>query len=221
MTVDNRLSKIFENSCTLFINSGYPETKMKDIAKFSGISVGAMYDLFESKKALLDFIFISTLDKDNLTKSHEFPLKEISSSFLVKKNKTTYELYTKTLHSNLLNANSNYSLEQLITDLFDIFKIYGRYFLILEKNPTIDTNLIKLYAKYRMNLYKNISIYLQNNPSIQKVDNPEYDSMMIVDLVFWWATHKKYDSFENTKNKYSIDIMTKTIINALTNGLKK
>ncbi|WP_025023867.1 helix-turn-helix domain-containing protein [Companilactobacillus nodensis] len=221
MATDNRLVKIFESACMLFINSGYPETKMKDIAQSAGISVGSLYDLFDSKKSLLDFIFISTLDKDNLTISHDFPIHEVSSSSLASKTKSTYEIYTKSFDSKLLSNDKSYSLKSLILDLFDIFEIYGRYFLILEKNPTIDITLIKLYEKYRKTLYKNISIYLDNNNSLRKTSDSHYDSMMIVDLVFWWSTHKKYDSFENSKNKYNMDTMSKTIIDALTNGYAK
>ncbi|WP_164506051.1 helix-turn-helix domain-containing protein [Companilactobacillus insicii] len=218
MKTDDKLINIFESSCTLFINSGYNETKMKDIAKLANISVGSLYDLFDSKKALLDFIFLTSLDKSNLNSKHDYPLGEISSTQLVKKTKSTYEIYTKKLDTKLLITDGSYNLESLILDLFDIFKVYGRYFLILEKNPNIDTNLIKLYEKYRQTLYKEISTYLANNTNLRSTTNSDYDSMMIVDLIFWWSTHKKYDSFENYKNEYNMDMMSKTIIDALTKG---
>jgi len=220
MKTDDKLNSIFESSCTLFINLGYNETKMKDIAKLAGISVGSLYDLFDSKKALLDFIFLVNLDKSNLTSTLNFPLHEISSNTLIKQTKSTYETYTKQLDSKLLITNGSYSLESLILDLFDIFNIYGRYFLILEKNPTINSHLIELYKKYRRTLYKNIAVYIEKNTNLRATKNSNYDSMMIVDLTFWWSTHKKYDSFENTKNKYDMDIMSKTIIDALTEGYK-
>lgn len=218
MKTDTKLKNIFESACTLFINSGYNETKMKDIAKLSNISVGSLYDLFDSKRALIDFIFLANLDKSYLTSSHDFPLHEVPTNHLVKMTESTYETYTERLNIHLLSTNDSYSMESLILDLFDIFKIYGRYFLILEKNPTIDHNLLNLYEKYRKTLYKNIAIYLNKKSTLRKTENSTYDSMLIVDLVFWWSTHKKYDSFENSKNKYNMDIMSKTIIEALTKG---
>ncbi|KRK63660.1 hypothetical protein FC72_GL001264 [Companilactobacillus tucceti DSM 20183] len=218
MKTDTKLKNIFENACTLFINSGYNETKMKDIAQLSNISVGSLYDLFDSKRALIDFIFLANLDKNYLTSSHDFPLHEVPTNHLIKMTESTYETYTERLNANLLSTNDSYSMESLILDLFDIFKIYGRYFLILEKNPTIDHNLLNLYEKYRKTLYKNIAIYLNKKSTFRKTENSTYDSMLIVDLVFWWSTHKKYDSFENSKNKYNMDIMSKTIIEALTKG---
>jgi Transcriptional regulator len=218
MKTDAKLKNIFESACTLFINSGYSETKMKDIAKLSDISVGSLYDLFDSKRALLDFIFLANLDKNNLTSQHDFPLHELSTNYLIKITKSTYETYTEQLNSKLLATDNSYSLETLIFDLFDIFKIYGRYFLILEKNPTIDYQLLNLYEKYRKTLYNNIATYLKRNENIRQTSDSKYDSMMIVDLVFWWSTHKKYDSFENYKNKYDMDTMSKTIIDALTKG---
>ncbi|MQS52581.1 TetR/AcrR family transcriptional regulator [Companilactobacillus mishanensis] len=218
---DSRLQNIFESSCDLFINLGYTETKMKDIAKKSNISVGSMYDLFTSKKALLDFIFMTTLDESQIQYSGDLPIQGIDNSTLVKKTKNTYELKTEQLDQNLTEKNSKFTLESLITELFELFNIYGRYFLILEKNPNINRELIGLYENYRNKLYKNISTYLSNNivsGKIRSLDNPFYDSMLIVDLIFWWATHKKYDSFENSKNNYSMDLMEKSISETLLQG---
>ena len=81
-------------------------------------------------------------------------------------------------------------------------------------------NLIGLYKNYRNGLYDNVAEYLSHSKNIRTLDDANYDSMLIVDLIFWWSTHKKYDSFENTKNTYSVELMEKTINELLVTGYK-
>ena len=60
--VDVRLRTIFEEASKLFINKGYARTQISYIANASGISVGAIYTLFVSKKAIFDFVLKSIMD---------------------------------------------------------------------------------------------------------------------------------------------------------------
>ncbi|AKP68312.1 TetR/AcrR family transcriptional regulator [Companilactobacillus ginsenosidimutans] len=224
MTEDKRLKKIFDSACNLFINKGYAETKMKDIAKKASISVGSMYDLFKNKEALLNFVFIATLDNDTLFQDHNFPIENDNQSSIQRKIETTYQRETSVINHNLLEMSSEYSLSSLVNDLFKIFNHYGQYFLILEKNPSLNPILIESYKSYRSELYTNIAVFLKNsivNKKLRDLDNPEYVAMMIVDLIFWWSTHKKYDSFENGKNDYSVTKMQSSITDLLVKSYSK
>ena len=220
MAEEKRLKAIFDSACSLFINKGYAETKMKDIAKDASISVGSMYDLFKNKDALLDFIFMATLDDEILYSDHDYPIESGDEQKIIDKTQKSYEKETQTINHHLLQDQDTYSLSSLVSDLFNTFNKYGQYFLILEKNPQLNMNLIGLYKNYRNGLYDNVAEYLSHSKNIRTLDDANYDSMLIVDLIFWWSTHKKYDSFENTKNTYSVELMEKTINELLVTGYK-
>ncbi|PMD72282.1 TetR/AcrR family transcriptional regulator [Companilactobacillus nuruki] len=223
MSEDIRLKKIFQSSCKLFINKGFSNTKMKDIAHDAGISVGSMYDLFQNKDSLLNFIFLATLDDKIIYSAHDYPIQSIATEDLVQRTKKSYKKISTNINQNLIN-NQSYTLSQLVDDFFTIFTKYGQYFLILEKNPEINPELVSLYKDYRNDLYNKLEIYLKHSikdKNIRPTINSSYDSMLIIDLIFWWSTHKKYDSFENFKNNYSISTMKKTISDLLSIGYQK
>lgn len=63
-------SKILKASLDLFSSKGYPETKMSEIARAVGISVGALYLRFKSKQELcLELIKDQTKDFIELTRN--------------------------------------------------------------------------------------------------------------------------------------------------------
>jgi len=63
-------SKILKTALTLFSSKGYSETKMSEIARKAGISVGALYLRFSSKQALcLELINDQTKDFCKLTET--------------------------------------------------------------------------------------------------------------------------------------------------------
>lgn len=223
MSEDKRLQNIFDSASDLFINKGFEQTKMKDVAYNAGVSVGSMYDLFKSKNALLDFIFSATLDQSTLSTSHDFPIDTQEPDSLIKQIEHTYVSETQTINKHLL-SNKTYGLEQVVKDLFVTFNKYGRYFLILEKNPELNSKLIALYKEYRNELYDNLGKYLKaasESNQLRKIDNPNYDAVIIIDLIFWWSTHKRYDSFESSKNNYSVEDVKKSVVALVTHGYQK
>ncbi|MEK6527932.1 MAG: TetR/AcrR family transcriptional regulator [Nitrospirota bacterium] len=63
-------SKILKTALTLFSSKGYSETKMSEVARKAGISVGALYLRFSSKQALcLELIKDQTKDFCKLTET--------------------------------------------------------------------------------------------------------------------------------------------------------
>jgi len=49
---DEKKNQIIKVACELFAKNGYYNTTMPDIAKASGMSVGNLYNYFESKEEL-------------------------------------------------------------------------------------------------------------------------------------------------------------------------
>ena len=49
---DKSKVQILEAAMKVFVKNGYAQTRMKDIAEISGLSKGAIYHHYESKKEL-------------------------------------------------------------------------------------------------------------------------------------------------------------------------
>ncbi len=52
----DRLGKIIQGATRVFLRNGYRRTQMSDIAKEIDIAHGTIYNYFESKEALFDFL---------------------------------------------------------------------------------------------------------------------------------------------------------------------
>ena len=84
---DNSKEQILEAAIKVFVKNGYAQTRMEDIAEHSGLSKGAIYHHFDSKKdlflALIDyweefFFFKIFFNKDIKSKKAEDLLREIT-----------------------------------------------------------------------------------------------------------------------------------------------
>lgn len=223
MKDSERLKKVAEAAGFLFIRPGYASTKMKDVANQADLSVGTLYNLFEGKEALLDFVFLCNLDPEILYKDFDFPIKRAKEKDLVDQISDTYKKMTWEFEEKFVShSNSTNTLKDLLDDLFNIMELYGQYFLIIEKNPTINAKLLDLHTNYRKMLFKNVHDFLSkmiNQGQIRQLSYPSYDARLIIDTIMWWCAHKRYDSFELETN-YSSQITRTVVIGALLNAYK-
>lgn len=188
MTDEEKLQRVYAAASELFIQPGYHETQMQMIAQRSQLAVGTLYRLFASKAALLDYVFLSTLPTQTPT-TLDFPLTSVDLRELVKQTEQAYTVWNHQLADQHIQ-----SLDDLLTALFAAFQRYGRYFLILEHNPTVNPALTALYRQQRQALYQRVGEFLEHlQPDLK---DPLRNGVVVVDLVFWWCAHKRFDSFE-------------------------
>ena len=63
MEQQDKLKKIKETAVKIFLQKGYKETKIADIAKLAGISPGTIYIYFKNKKQLFDSLNIPEVEQ--------------------------------------------------------------------------------------------------------------------------------------------------------------
>jgi len=188
MDDNEKLARIYAAASELFIQPGYHDTQMQMIAQRAQLAVGTLYRLFSSKEALLDHVFLTTLPAGD-DAGAIYPLRPVDPRELVRRTEATYTAWNRQLATE-----TALSFDERLTALFTAFKRYGRYFLILEHNPTVNPALTALYRQQRQALYQQVGELLrQTVPGLQ---DPQRHGMVVVDLVFWWCAHKRYDSFE-------------------------
>lgn len=218
MQLHEKLTRILNSAKCLFIVPGYSDTKMLDIAKQSGLAVGTLYSLFASKDDLLEFVFAATLDPDYIDNVQSLPLTLPTHTDLLTHTKQVYQVETQALNDLLTNFQADARFEAMLTYLFKNFNRFGAYFMILERNPQMNPELMQLYRLYRKQLYHEISTFLVTlvmNGEVRYLAAPDNDAMIIIDEIFWWSAHKKYDSFEPADRNYDVSTMQASVMKQL------
>lgn len=195
---DIRLRKIYEAASRLFINRGYAQTQINHIAKAAGISVGAVYTMFTSKKAILDFILKVVIAPDFLERDQELPMGEDVFIGLDTEIINAFEEnYSR--FSARLDGMERYPLGEMLSDAFDVIARYGTGCLLLEKNPDACGEWFQYYVDYRQRFFERFLRYMefyQKRGEVRKLEYPQHSTTLMIETLSWWAMHISQDAFQ-------------------------
>lgn len=196
---DYRIEKIFDAAGRLFINPGYNQTQVDHIVKACGISVGALYDLFTGKKAILKFILTCIIEPDYINRDISLPIDEEQFIGLEQEIIAFFSIRNSDFTSHLSNVNKDYTFDKMLADAYDNIASYGMGLLILEKNPSALPKLFSVYKDYRKQFFSGIVSYMAAyaKQGVIKLAYPvEFAAIFIVETMIWWAVDMRYDAFE-------------------------
>lgn len=219
---DHRLQKIYEEGSKLFINQGYSRTQIRDIVKVTGISTGALYSLFVSKKAILSFILKCTIEPDLIDFDFRLPIDENTFTNLEDEIMKAFDDNNFKFGSHLENDVQDYSFETMLSDAFDILARYGVGCLFIENNPKDSGRLWKYYIEYRQKFFDTFSEYIQifiERGTIRQLLYPQHCTRLMIETLSWWGMHVNLDAFE-VKEKISVEIAKKVSIDSLIHSYK-
>ncbi len=200
--MENRMNLIFGAASHLFINKGYARTQMKDIAKEIGLSTGMLYVYFTGKRELLSFLLKGTIEPAFVTQDFELPIRSELFDSLDSEIMEAFEQNTKTFSAHLDDI-TNYPLEQMLSDAFDVISKYGIGCLLIEKNPDDLGKLTAYYKEYRQKFYNQVLSYITQyiqNETFRQVELPQYVTRLIIETMSWWGMHITNDAFDIQKN---------------------
>ncbi len=200
--MENRMNLIFDAASQLFINKGYARTQMKDIAKELGLSTGMLYIYFTGKRDILSFLLKGTIEPSFITQEFELPIRSDLFHSLDHEIMEAFEENTKAFSAHLDNI-TNYPLEQMLSDAFDVISKYGIGCLLIEKNPDDLGSLIRYYNEYRQMFYHQVLSYItkyMENGTFRQVEFPEYVTRLMIETLSWWGMHITNDAFETQHN---------------------
>ena len=131
-TKDNTKNQILDAALKVFVKSGYAETTMSDIVEESGLSKGAIYHYYSSKKelflALIDYwenyFFINIINKDLTNSSSDDLLRDITSDVIKTFKSSKYIFLAELEFWSLANHDKEvrYRTTALYVKLLDLFK---------------------------------------------------------------------------------------------------
>lgn len=200
--MENRMRSIFDAASHLFINKGYARTQIKDIAKEIGLSTGMLYVYFTGKRDILNFILKGTIDQAFITQEFELPIRSELFDSLDNEIMNAFEENTKAFSSHLDNI-TDYPLEQMLSDAFEVISKYGIGCLLIEKNPDDLRKLTAYYKEYRKKFYGQVLSYItqyMQTGTFRQVEHPQYITRLIIETLSWWGMHITNDAYEIQKD---------------------
>lgn len=196
-----RIMDIVNASTSLFLRQGYTKTQISHIAKEVGVSVGTIYHDFAGKKEILHYVLKCTIDPEFSKQKLETPISDDSFSGLEQEIAEVLKRSTAEFKNPLLNHLEGYSFEALISDAFDLLSRYAAGCLFIEKNRYDFPFLAKQYQRYREEFLTAMNDYLNaflEKGIVRAIDDMELTTVMIVEILSWWAMDRRYISFEIT-----------------------
>lgn len=193
-----RITAIVEAATSLFLRQGYSKTQISHIAKAVGVSVGTIYHDFAGKKEILHYVLKCTIDPDFSKQKLETPIRDESFAGLEQEIADVFERSSVEFKEPLRGNLNNYSFESLISDAFDLLSRYAAGCLFIEKNQYDFPFLAKRYKIYREEFLTVMTDYLNaflENGTICNIDDVNLTTILIVEILSWWAMDRRYISF--------------------------
>lgn len=194
-----RINSITEAATSLFLRQGYSKTQISHIAKAVGVSVGTIYHDFVGKKEIMHYILKCTVQPEFADKTIETPISDENFAGLEQEIVQVLEENAKKFEMPLKNALDEYNFESLISDAFELLSKYAVGCLFIEKNQYDFPFLAKHYKAYRKRFLTTMAKYFgvfMEKGIIRKIDNIELTTILIVEILSWWAMDIRYTSFE-------------------------
>lgn len=197
--LNQQIKDITDAAAWLFLRQGYAKTQISHIAKAVGVSVGTLYLDFTGKKEIMHFILKCTIDPAFIELEFERPITDDLFTGLENEIIITFEKSGNDFASHLQGNLTNYDLENLISDAFDILAQHAVGCLFIEKNRFEFKNLAQHYIVYRKQFFDTMMRYIQafiERGTVLPMERLELSTTLIIEILSWWAMDIRYTSFE-------------------------
>lgn len=194
-----RIRAITNAATHLFLTQGYSKTQISHIAKAVGVSVGTIYHDFIGKKEIMHYILQCTIDPHFAEQEVETPIRDTCFANLEQEIADLFSKSADSFEQPLISGLENYSFETLISDAFDLLSRYAVGCLFIEKNQFEFPFLSEHYKAYRKRFFAAMTDYITAfiaNGSVRNMENVELTTLLIVEILTWWAMDIRYTSFE-------------------------
>ena len=197
--MQERIKTIADAATKLFLQQGYSKTQISHIAKAVGVSVGTIYLDFAGKKEIMRFILKCTIDPEFANRELERPITDEHFAGIENEILGMFDKIDTDFAKHLKNGASDYSLEALVSDAYDIMYQYAVGCLFIEKNAFDFPYLAEEYKKCRRKFLDTMGQYLRifiEKGIVRPLEELDLVVTLIIEILSWWAMHRCYTSFE-------------------------
>lgn len=197
--MNDRIKSIADAATSLFLQQGYSRTQISHIAKVVGVSVGTIYLDFAGKEEIMHFVLKCTIDPDFINNDFERPISDSLFGGLENDIIAIFEKTGENFAKHLTSNASDYNLETLVSDAFDLLAQYAVGCLFIEKNQFDFKFLAEHYKQYRKKFLATTTKYLEAfvaNGTVRPLEHIELSTTLIVEILSWWAMDVRHTTFE-------------------------
>lgn len=197
--IEKRLYIIYKSASRLFIKNRYSRTKINHISKDTEISVGTIYNLFISKKAILNFIFKCNIDKDFFYNDFDFPINENMFYNIESEIKSIFYEVNKEFSDKFLVSEET-EFNDMVNFIFDIFSRYKIGILILKENFNDCGFKSEFYLNYKNQFIDTVIKCLTAYDEKGKIDitgDIRVNAIYVIESIAFWSMYLDFDDSMN------------------------
>lgn len=217
---DERLERILSCAAELFIRVGFRKTSVADIARESGLSIGAIYDYFENKTCIFYGLLYQIALPYILGVRKGFPLKLEDFSRLEDECIAAMDEYIQAFGAPLRRRDTAYGYKQLLGECFDRFAPFGQGTLVLKANPGICPRIFLGLKKLRIELFKLIEGYIKffvEQGVLRPIEDTNMAARFLLESLYYWSSIGHWEDFTPGSPSLPQEKVRETCIEALYN----
>jgi AcrR family transcriptional regulator len=222
-----RLAQLVKHATEVFIDRGYKDTQMEDIASSLGVAKGTLYVYVESKEALFDLVARCA---DSVPSFEPVPRLPIPTP---KRGATLRYIRDRLAQNQNLSALANAlgrnqpvplrkEFREIVRELYDTVERNRQGLKLLDRSAKDLPELASVWFEgARGGLVTALAQYLDREirkGTMRQVTDVTVAARLIVETVVFWAVHRRWDPHPQTFDDSSA---RKTVIDLLTDALVK
>ena len=219
-----RLSQLVKHATEVFIDRGYNDTQMEDIASSLGVAKGTLYVYVESKEALFDLVARCA---DSITSFEPVPRLPIPTpkrgatlAYIQKRlaqNQNLPALVTALNRTRAVCVRKEF--QEIVRELYDTVERNRQGLKLLDRSAKDLPQLAGLwFAGARGGLVAALTQYLNREirkGTMRQVTDITVAARLIVETIVFWAVHRRWDP---QPQKFDDSAARETVISLLTDA---
>lgn len=222
-----RLSQLVKHATEVFIERGYKDTQMEDIASSLGVAKGTLYVYVESKEALFDLVVRCADTVPSFEPVPRLPIptpkRGATVSYIRKRlteNQNLPALATALSRTALVPARAEF--QQIVLELYDTVERNRQGLKLLDRSARDLPQLAGLWFEgARGGLVAALTQYLDREigrGTMRPVTDITVAARLIVETVVFWAVHRRWDPHPQ---KFDDSAARETVTGLLTDAFVK
>jgi len=222
-----RLSQLVKHATEVFIDRGYNETQMDDIASSLGVAKGTLYVYVESKKALFDLVARCADSTPPFEPVPRLPIptpkRGATLAYIQKRlaqNQNLPALVSALSRTRAVSVREEF--QEIVRELYDTVERNRQGLKLLDRSATDLPELAALWFDgARGGLVTALTQYMDREirkGTIRQVTDVTVGARLIVETVVFWAVHRHWDPHPQ---KFDDSAARETVISLLTDAFVK
>jgi AcrR family transcriptional regulator len=222
-----RLSELVKHATEVFIERGYKNTQMEDIASSLGVAKGTLYVYVQSKEALFDLVARCADSVPSFEPVPRLPIptpKRGATVAYIRK-RLAENQHLRALAKALSRtgpAPAREEFQQIVCELYDTVERNRQGLKLLDRSAKDLPDLAALWFEgARGGLVAALSQYLDReirNGALRHVTDVAVAARTIVETIVFWAVHRRWDPHPQ---KFDDSVARETVISLLMNAFVK